>query len=194
MWQCIAGNYVCVRVTSFTLCFMFEAAVLMCCSEARDILNVITWNNGANLPDCTLFVYPLLYLPLHRHSPLQPLTTSTMLCHWFLYCVLSFKLLIPRICTCRSLTSNLLTEGLCLFLVCSGFVKVSFQWGFKPSDLESSHPTFVMSGSLYSTHSPLLYLTHHINLYRPLRCAGKLPNMWHAALCVFTWYKFQCPC
>ena len=110
--------------------FMFEAAVLVCCSEATDIHNVITWNSGANIPDCILFLYPHLYLPLHHHSPLQPLTTSTMLCHWLLSCALSFKLLIPRTCRCCSVTSNLLTEGLCLFLVHSGFVKVSFHQGF----------------------------------------------------------------
>ena len=140
--------------------FMFVAAVPVCCSEARDSHNVIAWNNGASLPDCTLLVYPHLYLPLCHHSPLQPLTTSTMLCHWFLSCALFFQLLIPRICSCCSVTSDLLTEGLCLFLVHSGFIKVSFQRGFKLSDLESCRPTFVMSGSLYSTHSPLLYSTH----------------------------------
>jgi hypothetical protein len=86
--------------------FMFEPAVLVCCREARDIHNVIIWNNGANLSDCTLLVYPHLYLPLHHHIPLQPLTTSTMLCHWFMYCASSFKLLIPRICRC-SVTPNL---------------------------------------------------------------------------------------
>jgi len=124
--------------------------------------------------------------PLHHHSPFKPPTTSTMLNHWFLSYALSFKLLIPRICKCCSVTFNLLTEGLCLFLVCSGLVKVIFWRGFKPSDLESCPRTFVMSGSSYSTCSPPLHLTHHINLYCPPRCAGRLPSVLHAGLYVFT--------
>jgi hypothetical protein len=127
---------------------------------------------------------PHLYFPLHHHNPLQPLTISTMPCHWFLSCAMSFKLLIPRICRCCSVTSNLLIEGLCLFLVCSGFVTVIFQGGGGDSNHlilkvvplpllcqgpYTAHTAPVIQHTqpppLYSTHGPPLYSTRGPLLY-----------------------------
>ena len=129
--------------------------------------------------------------PLHHHSPLQPLTTSTMLIQWFLSWALSFQLLIPRNCRCCSVTFSLLNEGLCLFLVCSGLVKVSFQWGFKPSDLESC-PLPLLCQVPHTAHTVPRYTILDFIVLRDA-LADCLVYLMQVCVCLLD-YKFQCPC